>query len=84
MILKATIENEIVRQCAENEVKSRGAELRDQKNGYALAINVVAAPERHWSRICGQEAVNIRRVAEAGSRVRQGPRIHLVEYKGVE
>ena len=59
VVLQASIEDQIVRQCAEEKVKGRRAELRNQQDRNALAVDVVAVPEGHRRRIRGQEVVHI-------------------------
>lgn len=83
VVLQTTVEDEVVRQCAEEKIEGGCAELGDQENGDALAVDVVAGPKGGRC-IRSQEVVHIGSVAKAAPRVWQGPCVGLVENKGVE
>lgn len=83
VVLQTSVEDEVIRQCAEDKVEGGCAELGDEKNRHGLAVNVVAIPKRYrWRRT--QEVVRIRGIAHTSSGVRQGPCVHLVEDERVE
>ena len=70
MVLEASVKYAVVGECAEEEVKGRCAELREDKQRCYLPINIVARPSR-------------RRVGEGGVGGQQ-PGIGLVQNEGIE
>lgn len=63
MVLQPAVEDAVVRQGAEDEVQRGGTQLGDEQDRYALAVDVVARPQRRRGGGGGaQEVVRIGRV----------------------